>query len=1779
MKSFTFLRSVRLLPLLIASSFLSLPAFAQLDTNANGLSDVFERQFNDGDLFDPTNPDHAPEADADGDGWTTTEEAIAGTNPFDGKPPAGIVSALISHLSDQPEPPSPEFPDGRTVDVAILSWDTLPGKQYILTASPDLSAGSWLPVGDPIQGDGNPAANAITLTDATGESPERLFWRVQVEDLDSDGDTLTNHEEIMLGTNPFLVDTSSDGIPDGWAAVHGLDPSIDNATGIFQDGPLTNLEAYQAGVQANANSTLADFDGDGVDNELDAMPEDPLIRWAPTTTTRYLLLDLGPDVAGWSPQGLSENGAVVFQEGIWADGEATPHNFPLTTGSLTTEDPEYNMLYEAQSTSGASISPDGNAILAKALAGATEGQAADEEFQWFTISGFGTGIETPWDASNNFGFESGNSARFDPVGISNEHVFSIRRGLFSGIFEPRIEMFTYDGNYIASLPSPDNYEPVSTLNQKHRDVTPSGWVATNLKRNEGSTAWRMGLWSPSHELVSLPAASEGWKNQIFLSEMTDETLAVIGVNQSGYSDVFLQNQGGQFETSAHFAGTAIRAFGGNGTALDYDMKLWANGEWLETADWCPELADLLDAGWYFFIIDSASNGSYLLHQFDYSQQQETTKVLLPVDVKQRIPVIDNNGGDTSYEYETVSAVPWDQPTPEVEIIEKAITGNQLTLTAAIYDVLTDVTEGEIGLTPKIWVNSREAQLVAGDANGIYRLEGYQYQLFPGRNEVTVIVENALGVAAYHMVVVEGDNQQGYEIVEEPAKFPKHPTYPVVYEINGGSFIQENEKISLELGGKLVEVGREEINGITDESTFRSKPFLSVNKPETAKLEGVNAIPADKPVFFANLDEDLEVKLDHLNNGNPIMWKTPQSGLELVSPKAVEILETGLRNLTLEVRARALGDSPEINANLETYREGTTNQDISAVFQNTYQTNYNNLADDAKNDPVSFTVNGITLKDGFNYLSFEFEGAQSPVFEENYHSFRYDSPSDRGVRVYSADQREEVVRDGVVGRPQDSYYSVDPMVDLTEFSTALAKSNCKVVGMMDVKEMFDDEPLKRAFLVRGSPGHVFPAFDRLYEEQGREMRKQTFTPSGDHGAALAGEIGRIRGDAALTESAKDSLNLQIAQSFQILNGFENYVPKTSDAYIDPGDGSSQPNSWVLRGNSLPDDPDTNPTAWNVTNSLSDSSRATSLSGIIHLDSTGENTTYYAETAPSAPWDLNGTRVVSLHFKIEQHDSSNGSQGALQFAFGDGSKSWTCQIKPNQLNIEGNVYNLPTTDFPNGLEADQFYTLKALVADGGNQASFSIEGTDIATVEAQSGGLNGIAFGDPGDNISGKVQLDWLTFDNVELTYTYGIFSGDDHADSEEIDQIGNILLYLRSKGQPFRTALVARWIKLLDPMVYRWLLEKYTGRSDDGAIKELHILTGSDIWFGDTVDLDTDKEYEGFWVPKVTKVTTTINIDKEETKFWSIDKERNDIQLAGILMAWAYEQNEYKTWLAVEEDPLWGEVNAFVMKRKHLVENINKWAKRTDDIMSVGGEIAISVANEGADWALTIKDLSQGEYMAAVGFIPFVPGSAGKAFKVFRKSDGAVIETVHQLSDKIDDFPSGKLKHTDNNDKERLLDFDNLLGDSNDPEIVERLRNLTKNNPIPNSSWDNGRDLLSTFSNSHVVAFKTKEPTKAYRVFSSNDQFAGGNFLTFDQPIHRSQVEMDFALGTESGGAFKNYDRYEEIEIPSGTHVYMGYAAEQGGRFKGGGMQLWIDNIARDNKINWDDAIIHELAQY
>ena len=45
-------------------------------------------------------------------------------------------------------------------------------------------------------------------------------------DPDSDGDGLTDVEELVLGTDPQKFDTDGDGLPDGWERLYLINPLV-----------------------------------------------------------------------------------------------------------------------------------------------------------------------------------------------------------------------------------------------------------------------------------------------------------------------------------------------------------------------------------------------------------------------------------------------------------------------------------------------------------------------------------------------------------------------------------------------------------------------------------------------------------------------------------------------------------------------------------------------------------------------------------------------------------------------------------------------------------------------------------------------------------------------------------------------------------------------------------------------------------------------------------------------------------------------------------------------------------------------------------------------------------------------------------------------------------------------------------------------------------------------------------------------------------------------------------------------------------------------------------------------------------------------------------------------------------------------------------------------------------------------------------------------------------------------------------------------------------------
>ena len=204
-------------------------ALTLTDSNSNGMSDYWEKHWNNGAVFPSS---FSPTADPDGDGWNNLTESVAGTNPKDPQPPTGLVQVKIT------ESPTVEGDPTDAPKAFVISWPTIIGKQYKLMVSSDLSPGSWVLFDQPMMGTGAEIQIAVEPLNEDGTRPQRLFWRVAADDTDTDGDTLSDYEEAAKGTNPLSGDTDGDGITDNIDST----PTISNAVANPDGAGLVNAQ-------------------------------------------------------------------------------------------------------------------------------------------------------------------------------------------------------------------------------------------------------------------------------------------------------------------------------------------------------------------------------------------------------------------------------------------------------------------------------------------------------------------------------------------------------------------------------------------------------------------------------------------------------------------------------------------------------------------------------------------------------------------------------------------------------------------------------------------------------------------------------------------------------------------------------------------------------------------------------------------------------------------------------------------------------------------------------------------------------------------------------------------------------------------------------------------------------------------------------------------------------------------------------------------------------------------------------------------------------------------------------------------------------------------------------------------------------------------------------------------------------------------------------------------------------------------------------------------------
>ncbi|MDB6022445.1 MAG: hypothetical protein JWQ04_2302 [Pedosphaera sp.] len=146
------------------------PARAQMvDLNGNGISDVWEWVYGSYGI-DPTQ-------DADGDGFSNLQEAIAGTNPFDSNSFPHVTFTIT----------------GTNLNVSIAC---ALGKAYQLQSVGSVGGTNWVTESNAVARTGTNIIFTAPMSGAT------KFYRIAVGDVDTDGDGVNDWEEYQLGLDP-----------------------------------------------------------------------------------------------------------------------------------------------------------------------------------------------------------------------------------------------------------------------------------------------------------------------------------------------------------------------------------------------------------------------------------------------------------------------------------------------------------------------------------------------------------------------------------------------------------------------------------------------------------------------------------------------------------------------------------------------------------------------------------------------------------------------------------------------------------------------------------------------------------------------------------------------------------------------------------------------------------------------------------------------------------------------------------------------------------------------------------------------------------------------------------------------------------------------------------------------------------------------------------------------------------------------------------------------------------------------------------------------------------------------------------------------------------------------------------------------------------------------------------------------------------------------------------------------------------------------------------------
>ncbi len=163
--------------------------------------------------------------DTDGDGVSNRDELAAGTNPFNPAKTLAVTSVT------------------RVGNDARLEFPTESGKLYRAESSTDLTnSASWTLLTEPstlrVIGDGDTRALSVPYV-------QNSFYRIRVDELDTDGDGVSDWSEIAVSLNPNSLETVP-GVPDRTFVTQQL--ALPSTVTIKATKPFASEDGPDAGV-------------------------------------------------------------------------------------------------------------------------------------------------------------------------------------------------------------------------------------------------------------------------------------------------------------------------------------------------------------------------------------------------------------------------------------------------------------------------------------------------------------------------------------------------------------------------------------------------------------------------------------------------------------------------------------------------------------------------------------------------------------------------------------------------------------------------------------------------------------------------------------------------------------------------------------------------------------------------------------------------------------------------------------------------------------------------------------------------------------------------------------------------------------------------------------------------------------------------------------------------------------------------------------------------------------------------------------------------------------------------------------------------------------------------------------------------------------------------------------------------------------------------------------------------------------------------------------------